>query len=341
MDNEKQKSSQRKQTDGAPRVVQNSNTPRSVFGETQKPQQEERKRENHGVAAPDETQIRGPGRLSILFASATPLIQHDLISHVVLHPRLVFLCFQWCFLGFCFVEAVVAEERLERKLGMFLGHEQSDPANVHQRVGTGNIRLIHYPPAPKVERYKSITERAPPEVAVTMFVGQIPNMMPLPYLAWSIDAICGQYVIESLKHARKSGCAVAFVRPDVLDVVLSKSRSILFDVHGLWYPDPSKPEQLEFLHAYCTELRSGEYPEVHADGRVPKGCIVFEEMGKPKLSSQAAPDLGHLQTRDRVRPPRQMMPPYVMAAPPPWGSGGTGLSAEARSWQPTAPPPLQ
>ena len=192
---------------------------------------------------------------------------------------------------------------------MYLGHDQSSPANVHPLAASG-VPLVRYPPLDVVRKYEtrcSARGAAPPGGARRVFVGQVPTMMPPMYLAWAIDTVAGKYVVVRVEPMRKSGCAMAFVRPEDLALVLRRSRGVLFDVHGMWMPET--PQQLEAMHRYCGELRQGEFAEVHADGRVPKGCIVLEAMaerGAPLWPGCLAMDVQHCQLH------------WWGAAPPPY-----------------------
>jgi hypothetical protein len=187
---------------------------------------------------------------------------------------------------------------------MFLGHANSDPNNVHripdfmQESNLPEIPLKRYPPHEKVLRYYAMAKPdfKPDETTSTaIFVGQVPNMMPLPYLAWAIDTIVGRYIVTCVKHAKKSGCAVAWVRTEECPRLYEHSRSVLFDVTGYWCPaDETQKEKLE---EYTQTLRAGAFPDVHKDGRIPKSCMVFEELGRPRQTTQPAPELGHLQIR--------------------------------------------
>jgi hypothetical protein len=216
---------------------------------------------------------------------------------------------------------------------MFLGHANSDPNNVHKVAEfatdqgvQGGMPLVRYPPGDSVKRYHDMArpDYEPEEESTAIFVGQVPNMMPLPYLAWAIDTITKSYIVTAVKHAKKSGCAVAFVRSSEKEKLFAASRKVLFDVIGYWCPETT--EQKEKLEEYTQTLRAGSWPEVHKDGRIPKSCMVFEELGRPKQSTQPAPDLGHLQ----VRSVKKTMPGNPVAtgmAPHPFGMGAAFGSA--------------
>lgn len=190
---------------------------------------------------------------------------------------------------------------------MYLGNAGASTVNIHVQLQgqppDTRPAMYMYPPEAEVKRYalmcspdnEPTSDISPHGVAI--FVGQVPSMIPIQYLAWVIDTICAEYVVVYCQQGRKHGTARAWIRPDKVELVLSKTRVALLDVRGVWVPLDAAQKAL--LESYVERVRTGEVPEVLSDGRVPKSAMVFERLGKPKQNSQAEPEVGYLGSKVR------------------------------------------
>ena len=161
----------------------------------------------------------------------------------------------------------------------------------------GKVRYQPFPSEATLVKYTPLCVPGfmPPDRCAT-FVGQVPNMLPLEAIAWTIDTMAECYVVQWLCQTKKNGCAKLWTRDtEAQRQLIGLSKTVLFDVNGFWWPEDEY--QQASLKSYITELQAGR---VDADPRVPKCPMVFEELGLPKETSQLTPLL--LPVSDR-RPP--------------------------------------
>jgi len=164
---------------------------------------------------------------------------------------------------------------------MYLGNVASDkPINAHDRLRSEAyakiIRYVAYPSFERVRRYEARVDeqRHPPNNRNNVFVGQVPNLMPLPYLAWCLDTALGEYGVRWLLQTTKNGCAKVWCRDDIAqNSLLKRNKCVLFDVCGMWTAETD--EGTKSIADYVENLRRDEQP---CDPRLPRSLMVLEGM---------------------------------------------------------------
>jgi len=163
---------------------------------------------------------------------------------------------------------------------------------VHETALRGKLHFLYYPTRQQLQRYHylALSMQRPPDVpAEPVFVGQVPHLLPVEIIGWVIDTLLKKYSCLWMAKGRKTGCVKAWVtnRSD-LEALLEYTRCIMFDLNGIWYVSSNDRElrsvQLAELDDYCIRIKSGHE---HVDPRLPKGSIVFELVGHPKLRTAA------------------------------------------------------
>jgi hypothetical protein len=164
---------------------------------------------------------------------------------------------------------------------MFLGTLSTDrPQNVHDeripRLMGRSVEYYAYPVEGKaIQRYNRIVDmvRHPPAKNV-LFIGQVPNLLPLPYLAWTLDLLLGEYGVHWVLQTAKNGCAKVWTRQErQMAQLLLLTKHVLYDVCGVWVARTDAAA--EALRKYATQLKSGAEP---CDPRLPRGLMVIESL---------------------------------------------------------------
>ena len=170
---------------------------------------------------------------------------------------------------------------------MYLGNEHDQATNQHydgvrawssrngQTVVKGSLRFTNYPNFERVTRYNKIVHdhQHPTVVKNSIFVGQVPNLLPLQYLAWILDTITGEYGTRWVLQTTKNGCAKAWMRDDIAQhKVIRMNRRVLFDVTGYWFA--ADDDAADDLRRYVDSLGGPGTPS--QDPRLPRGLMVLE-----------------------------------------------------------------
>jgi len=171
---------------------------------------------------------------------------------------------------------------------MYLGNVASDkPVNAHDRLRSESytkiIRYTPYPAFERVRRYEARVDeqRHPPNNRNNVFVGQVPNLMPLPYLAWCLDTVLGEYGVRWLLQTTKNGCAKVWCRDEIAQSqLLKRNKRVLFDICGMWIADTD--EGAAAIADYVETLRREELP---CDPRLPRSLMVLEGMKSQAINA--------------------------------------------------------
>lgn len=159
---------------------------------------------------------------------------------------------------------------------------------VHERHLMGKLHFAYYPTRQQLIRYNRLATsltRPPDTPAEPVFVGQVPHLLPVEIIGWAIDMVLKRYTCVWMAKGRKTGCVKAWVsnRSD-LELLLDYSKQIMFDLNGIWWPAcsdrDSRMVQAAHLEDYCSRIKQGME---HIDARLPKGSMVLELVGHPKL----------------------------------------------------------
>ena len=168
---------------------------------------------------------------------------------------------------------------------MFLGYDTDLPKTYHDALQAvsaevkekgGKLSFTPFPNFERVERYSSkVDEVGPPRVSVkhSIFVGQVPNLLPLQYLAWVLDTIIGEYGTTWVLQTAKNGCAKAWMRDEQAQhKVITMNRRVLFDVTGFWLAEDDTATAA--LRAHVQRISASGAPS--QDPRLPRGLMVLE-----------------------------------------------------------------
>jgi len=147
---------------------------------------------------------------------------------------------------------------------MFLGNAQSSPDNIQRRLHNRE-GVLNYPPTQYVTRYERMSDPRIDARIVTLFVGQVPSMLPLPYLGYVIDAICEDYVTEHVHHwwhpgggrarRRRAHASRRSVRGRLIS---SEYTAAAFAIIGGTTSTPPDPQQFGFHFLDDAELLENE-----------------------------------------------------------------------------------
>lgn len=210
--------------------------------------------------------------------------------------------------------------------GLFLGHEDSNQDNLllqefiklkavalipgTNRYGSNDIEFIPYATNRLVEHYRvrhdikngldSLHEEMDKKVEeqsyTALFMGQIPNMIPIHYLEWFIDTLLERYTFACVKPSKKTGTAQLFVPNNVVDELLQLSRTAWCDIRGVWIAKTPKGK------TFFQELKESipDIPSIYKDGRITKNPLVIDHLKNP-INNQAKKPV-QLQANNQ-RPP--------------------------------------
>lgn len=149
------------------------------------------------------------------------------------------------------------------------------------------IEYIPYCTKDDIERYRVMgdascvpdriadpTKQGHVPVEASAFIGQVPNLLPLAYLAWAIDTLCQMFVVEWVTQTSNNGCARVWLwREFAPDIVTDKTHRVLFDIQGAYFARTAAAA--DELHDYSWQMRQGERD---CDPRLPRGLLVIEKM---------------------------------------------------------------
>lgn len=213
---------------------------------------------------------------------------------------------------------------------MYLGgSRQTDIIqNTHEEKLRGVMTYVAYPPPDdtEVQRYVSMTHTQhacppysflAPERTVnsqnygdsTLFLGQIPRLLPLNYVPWALDLLLEEYGTRWVLQTQANGCAKAWVFTDKqAKLLIERSKHLLFDVCGVWVAKTAVEKQI--MQAYQREIASG----ISLDSRVPRNGMVVEyarnrvsQNQTQQLNSQA---LFQVPRSDQPRSDHTPLPPH-------------------------------
>lgn len=157
--------------------------------------------------------------------------------------------------------------------------------NSHATYLRNRVEFLPYPSADQVTAYKSIMfyGNNMPTSGVGLFVGQLPNALPLEYAAWVLDTIIGKYaIIHGMIHRGPRGWAKFFVQDmDTASLMLRYTHKIFFDVNGVWVA--RTPEQAIVMKKYSDHIAAGL---IRYDNRIPRFPAPIELLGHPRPPSQ-------------------------------------------------------
>jgi hypothetical protein len=177
---------------------------------------------------------------------------------------------------------------------VYLGNPQAHNENTHTDY-LSNIPGLYYTRYPSVEaiqRYRQLVsnEDQPSDFAThykPVFVGQVPNLLPIPHLAWSLDLVLESYELVYVAQGKKNGCAKAWLVSEAArELLCQRTKTLMFDVCGVWVARTEEAKKR--LEDYSLRIRNNE---IRIDQRVPKSSIVFEPLGRPKPNGPPVPAL--------------------------------------------------
>lgn len=193
---------------------------------------------------------------------------------------------------------------------MFLGRGEADEGHSNGHEGALAHRITYFPyPAPSdpsIARYiaKGDTSRSlPKEVPYSFFIGQLPHLLPLPYVAWSLDFLMEEYGTKWILQTHKNGCAKGWAESAAqLELLLGPLNGrLLFDVCGVWVA--RSDEEKRILDDY---LRVIQETNTSVDVRIPRTAINLEPL-KSQVRKQDQQAQFQLQQQQQQQP-RQLYP---------------------------------
>lgn len=200
---------------------------------------------------------------------------------------------------------------------MFLGggSERDTPTNAHRALH-GKIPYYAYPPpnATEVLRYlgRVDTTRAFARGDYNVcFVGQIPRLLPLPYVPWALDLLMEEYGSKWMLQTQPNGCAKVWVETEGQCAILTeRNKYMMFDVCGVFVARTG--EEIRLLTDYQANLQQAG----PIDARVPRHGAIIERLRapqNPKPSMGAVPPHGAYGAQQRLvypAPTAQPMHPH-------------------------------
>ena len=166
----------------------------------------------------------------------------------------------------------------------------NDPhANVHAEHMLDRVNYYAYPELKEIMCYAELcTAKHTDKVfsGFPLFVGQVPNLLRLEYIAWCIELLAQDCVIVQLVQSSRKGVCKLFVESaDQREMLIREfNGKMLFDLNGVWIPDPDVESQKYHFSQYVRRLHvpSGDQKEdtqegsVGRDNRLPRRPIVME-----------------------------------------------------------------
>jgi hypothetical protein len=171
---------------------------------------------------------------------------------------------------------------------MFLGGMRADdrPINAHSELAQYGVPYYAYPPpdsedvlrySPKCDQTRALT-RGDRNV---VFVGQVPRLLPLPYVPWALDLLVEDYAVAWVLQTQQNGCAKAWTETDAqVEELVRRNKLLLFDVCGVWV-GRSDEQRARIQHYQSTMQMRGPL-----DGRVPRHGIIIERLRPPQSTGQ-------------------------------------------------------
>jgi hypothetical protein len=174
---------------------------------------------------------------------------------------------------------------------MYLGgNRDSDTIqNAYEQL-RGRVTYVAYPPpnSPDVLRYASKCDQTR---ALTkgdrnvVFVGQIPRLLPVPYVPWAIDLLLQEYATAWVLQTHANGCAKAWTEAEAqAQQLVLRSKQLIFDVCGVWVA--RGVAELEASMAFQRQLQVNR--TLVADPRVARQGMILERLRPPKSVTNAA-----------------------------------------------------
>jgi hypothetical protein len=171
---------------------------------------------------------------------------------------------------------------------MFLGGSRPEdkPINAHTELAADGIAYVAYPPpnSDDVRRYASKCDQSR---ALSrgdrnvVFIGQVPRLLPLPYVPWALDLLLEEYGVTWVLQTQQNSCAKAWTESEAqADELVRRNKRLLFDVCGVWVA--RTPAQVERIFSYQSTMQM----RGPLDGRVPRHGIIIEPL-KPARSTVA------------------------------------------------------
>lgn len=158
---------------------------------------------------------------------------------------------------------------------------QRDVHQLHLDKNGPGIRYVAWPPHDEyVARYlqKIVlpTAQVPPQQNQNVvFVGQLPTLLPMQYLAWAIDTLLKEYAVLWVLQKQKNGMAkVCLKTEDQRDRLVALSKYMLFDICGVWIAETK--EQFDHFCEYTQAIRNGDI--FINDSRVPRHGMTVEKL---------------------------------------------------------------
>lgn len=177
------------------------------------------------------------------------------------------------------------------------------PKSRNENLGH-KLSFTYYPSSNRLQYYENLCRSPRPsnEIAVTLFIGQVPFGLPASIVAWAIDLLAAKYCVRWAASGKKNGCAKICVERDskLEDFLIEKMNgSLVFDLSGVWHVQPGAQEL--YTDNYCVQY----YQKLHLqkydaecrdrttsfDPRLPRQSIVIEQEGVPRARNQHHPTL--------------------------------------------------
>jgi len=169
-----------------------------------------------------------------------------------------------------------------------LDMDKTSIPRVHENSLSGSLHFLYYPTTVQLRRYHNVAmsmSRPPDAPSEPIFVGQVPHLIPVEIIGWVLDTLLKRYSVLWMARGRKTGCVKAWVtnRAD-LEALLEFSKCVMFDLNGVWYTSVTDKDlrsvQVLDLEDYCARIKAGQ---AHVDARLPKGSMVLELVGQPRV----------------------------------------------------------
>lgn len=173
--------------------------------------------------------------------------------------------------------------------GMYLGRGEENETQENSLTSLFsdlNMGYVPYPApsSPDILKYvpRSDTSRSLPRENdhLLLFVGQTPHLLPLPYIAWALDLLLGEYCVRWVLQTHRNGCAKVWAETEEQRrVLMEKSGWMFFDIQGVWTA----------ANADVVKEALGRIEQFGRDPRLPSQGMNIEKMRAAQRAQQVVP----------------------------------------------------